>query len=154
MYVKKKIRKEFVQVEEAKKKVWQCKTNSYKQTLQIWDFWGKTVRGTLAILLQKYARNFICAVFLKYIFCILNKAFMGKLYHAYRASLTQLMTANHSFLVFIYYKLREKGVNELMDSNQVALLASYSFVHAFSKLCEHKNCSFKSVCEMKITIKM
>lgn len=30
-----------------------------------------------------------------------------------------------------------------MNSNQVATLASYNTVHAFSKLCEHKNCSFE-----------
>lgn len=48
-----------------KKKFGKNKTNSSKQALQIWDFWGQTVRGSLAILLWKYAGNFICVIFHK-----------------------------------------------------------------------------------------
>lgn len=32
-----------------------------------------------------------------------------------------------------------------MNSNHVAPLASYNTVHAISKLCEHRNCSFKTM---------
>lgn len=41
-----------------------------------------------------------------------------------------------------------------MNSNQVAPLASYNTVHAFSKLCEHELLIQNYVFKMKITIKM
>lgn len=45
-------------------------------------------------------------------FCIPNKAFHGKICHAYGANLTQLMIANHPFLVFIKKKKKhgKKGI--------------------------------------------
>lgn len=54
------------------------------------------------------------------------------------------MTANHSFLVFIYCKLRKKGENELLNSNQVTLLPSYSTA-CFFQAFESMNCSFTAM---------